>query len=252
MKIYVLGYRQNQGKPEVGYDAEPKWRMASRQQAAPINLKLIKRMVDAVEGTLTASRDRALVLIGFASGLRRSEVAGICFEHLARHSNGSGITITLPRSKTDQEGQGREVEIARGSQPENTPVSECTCPIRALEQWLRQANITGGPVFRKVSRGKNMQKAALNPASVAWILKRALGRAGVRDLDRMAPTRSGRVSQPRPSTTGCRNSRSGSRRGTRPRACWRNTSGPNRRRVGKRLRAWDFEKRRRTHVWTGV
>jgi hypothetical protein len=49
---------------------------------------------------------------------------------------------------------------------------------------LRQANITSGPVFRKVSRGENVQKAALNPASVAWILKRALGRAGVRDLDR--------------------------------------------------------------------
>ena len=90
----------------------------------------------------------------------------------------------LPKSKTDQEGQGREVEIARGSQPENTPGSECTCPIRALEQWLRQANITSRPVFRKVSRGEKVQKTALNPASVAWILRRALGRAGVRDLDR--------------------------------------------------------------------
>jgi len=38
----------------------------------------------------------------------------------------------LPKSKTDQEGQGREVEIARGSQPEHTPLSECTCPVRAL------------------------------------------------------------------------------------------------------------------------
>jgi site-specific recombinase XerC len=88
---------------------------------AAVNLNLIKRMVDTMEGTLTASRDRVLVLIGFAGGLRRSEVAGICFEHLQLHSSGSGITITLPQSKTDQERQGREVEIARGSQPENTP-----------------------------------------------------------------------------------------------------------------------------------
>jgi hypothetical protein len=78
--------------------------------------------------------------------------------------------------------QGREVEIARGSQPENTPLAECTCPVRALDQWLRQAGIDSGLVFRKVNRGENVQKAALNPASVAWILKRALGRAGVRDL----------------------------------------------------------------------
>jgi integrase len=64
------------------------------------------------------------------------------------------------------------------------PLSECTCPVRALEQWLRQAGIESGPVFRKVNSGGNVQKATLNPASVAWILKRALGRAGVRDLHR--------------------------------------------------------------------
>jgi integrase len=67
-------------------------------------------------GPLTASRDRALILIGVRGGLRRSELAGIRCEHLLPHAR--GITITLPKSKTDQEGQGREVEIARGSQPE--------------------------------------------------------------------------------------------------------------------------------------
>jgi hypothetical protein len=71
-------------------------------------------------GPLTASRDRALILIGFAGELRRSELAGIRFEQLQPHAQ--GITITLPKSKTDQKGQGREVEIARGSQPEHTPL----------------------------------------------------------------------------------------------------------------------------------
>jgi hypothetical protein len=97
---------------------------------AAVTLKLIRRTLDIVEsGPLTASRDRALILIGFAGGLRRSELAGIRFEDLQWHSSGSGITITLPRSKTDQEGQGREVEIVRGSQPECTPLAECTCPV---------------------------------------------------------------------------------------------------------------------------
>ena len=159
--------------------------LGTKQQGKEaITVKMIRRMVDTVEGTLTASRDRALILIGFAGGLRRSELARIEFEHLHWHSR--GITLTLPRSKTDQEGEGREVEIARGSQPENTPLSECTCPVRALEQWLRQANIKAGPVFRKVERGENLQKTALNPASVAFILKRALKRAGVRDLNRFS------------------------------------------------------------------
>lgn len=42
-------------------------------------------------------------------------------------------------------------------------MSECICPIRVLEQWLRQANISSGPVYRKVSRGENVQKATMNP-----------------------------------------------------------------------------------------
>jgi integrase len=89
---------------------------------AAVNLKLIKRMVDAVEGTLTAARDRALILIGFAGGMRLSELAGICFEDLAWDSSGSGITITLPKSKTDQE--GRE---GKSRSPEAASPTTCLC-----------------------------------------------------------------------------------------------------------------------------
>ncbi len=134
----------------------------------------------------------------------------------------------LPKSKTDQEGQGREVEIARGSQPENTPLAECTCPVRALDQWLRQAGIESGPVFCKVNRGENVQKTALNPASVAWIDKRALGRAGIRDLHRCGAhsLRAGFA------TTAFDNSVPEFKI-RQPRACWRSTFGPNRRRDKK-------------------
>lgn len=166
-EVYA-GIRRDKGTKQEAKDA--------------ITVKMIRRMVDSVEGTLTAARDRALILVGFAGGLRRSELAGIHCEHLTRHSR--GYTISIPKSKTDQEGQGREVEIAYGRQPENTPLSECTCPVRALEQWLRQANIKDGPVFPKVSRGENVQKAALHPGSIAGIVKRALKRAGVHDVNR--------------------------------------------------------------------
>jgi integrase len=94
-------------------------------------------MVDIVEGgPLTASRDRALILIGVRGGLRRSELAGIRCEHLQPHAR--GITITLPKSKTDQEGQGREVEIARGSQPE-TRRSPNVVPRQNSQLRLNQA-----------------------------------------------------------------------------------------------------------------
>jgi integrase len=197
-------------------------------------------MVDTVQGTLTAARGRALILIGFAGGLRRSELAGICFDHLQWHSSGRGITITLPKSKTDRERQGREVEIARGSQPENTPLSEFTCPIRALEQWLRQANIRSGPVFRRVSRGENVQKAVLNPASVAWILQRALGRAGVRDLHRYGAhsLRAGFATTA--FDNGAPEFKIRRQTGHKTSRMLEKYIRPNRRRDRKRLRAWGF------------
>jgi len=150
----------------------------------PVTVELLRRAIGAAEGTLTASRDRALLLIGFAGGLRRSELAAMRIEHLRWHRK--GITVFLPGSKTDQEGQGREVELPLGIQPAQTPLSELTCPVRALDQWLRQAALSDGPVFRKVTHAQTV-RGALGPHSVGgWIVKRALGRAGLtaRELTR--------------------------------------------------------------------
>jgi hypothetical protein len=53
-----------------------------------------------------------MLAIGFAGAFRRSELVGIDLEHVARHRE--GIVITLPRSKTDQEGKGRQSRSRRG------------------------------------------------------------------------------------------------------------------------------------------
>ena len=52
-----------------------------------------------------------------------------------------GLTVTLRRSKTDQEGVGRKVGIPYGSNPQ-------TCPVRTVQAWLEVAAIVEGPVFR--------------------------------------------------------------------------------------------------------
>jgi integrase len=117
-----------------------------------------------------------------ARQLRRSELAGIRFEHLQPHA--LGITIMLPKSKTDQEGQEGE------SRSRVAAISSiCRCPNaparsgRSSSGCARPASRAGRSSARSTVGG-NVQKATLNPASVAWILKRALGRAGVRDLHR--------------------------------------------------------------------
>ncbi len=98
-------------------------------------------------GSLRGLRDRAMLLVGFAGGLRRSEVVGLDVGP-EQTEDGSGwveilkdgMVVTL-RGKTGW----REVEIGRGS-------SDQTCPVHALTQWLHYARIDFGPIFVAVSR----------------------------------------------------------------------------------------------------
>ncbi|WP_420239748.1 site-specific integrase [Telmatobacter bradus] len=147
----------------------------------PIDLELLKRSLASAEGALAASRDRAVFLVGFAGGMRRSELAAMKFEDLTWHKR--GITIFLPNSKTDQEGQGREVELPLGSQDDNVPLAERTCPVRALEQWLKIASISSGPVFRRISHAQTVGKTGLDPRSIAEIVKRLLRRTGLSEKE---------------------------------------------------------------------
>ena len=120
------------------------------------------------------------MLVGFSGGLRRSELAALRLEDLHRHKR--GITLELPYSKTDQEGQGREVEIPCGAQPAGTPLAELTCPVRALEQWIAQANLKEGAIFRHVTAAQTI-RGALSARAIGEIVKRAFARAGLNEKE---------------------------------------------------------------------
>jgi integrase len=75
-----------------------------------------------------------------------------------------GMTITLRRSKTDQEGRGRTVGICHQARPD-------ACPVRALGAWIQAAGIQEGPIFRKVAKSGKVAEDALTGAGVAYILK---------------------------------------------------------------------------------
>ncbi len=120
-------------------------------------------------GDLSGARDRALLLAGYTGGLRRSELAAAAVEDLLWKDEGA--VLTLRRSKTDQEGQGRQVAIPRGAHP-------ATCPVTALRLWIEAAGLETGPLFREVDRHGRVAGARLHPNSVGAILKRAVARAG--------------------------------------------------------------------------
>jgi integrase len=129
--------------------------------------------VDSVIG----ARDAALLTIGFCGGFRRSELAGIDIEHVEETAD--GLSILLPRSKTDQEGLGRTVGIPYVPGP--------ACPVRAWQRWINLAGITSGPAFRSVDRHGNVSArrredgslAPLTDKAIALVIKRAAEAAGL-------------------------------------------------------------------------
>jgi site-specific recombinase XerD len=139
-------------------------------QKAPALTDDIRAMVDATDAGIIGARDRALVLLGFAGAFRRSELVGLDFEDCTFGKD--GLTITLRRSKTDQDGAGRKIGIPYGANPE-------TCPVRVLQSWLELAGITSGPMFRSISRHGQVQPGRLSGIDVARVVKKLAERAGL-------------------------------------------------------------------------
>jgi integrase len=139
-------------------------------QKTPALTDDIRAMVDATDHGLIGARDRALVLLGFASAFRRSEIVGLDVEDCAFGKD--GLTIKLRRSKTDQDRVGGKIGIPYGSNPE-------TCPVRVLQSWMEQAGITTGPLFRSISRHGHVQPGRLSGIDVARIVKKLTERAGL-------------------------------------------------------------------------
>jgi integrase len=139
-------------------------------QKAPALIADIRAMVEGTDAGLIGARDRALILLGFAGAFRRSELVTLDVGDLA--FNGDGLTVTLRRSKTDQEAQGRKIGVPYGSNPD-------TCPVRTLQAWLEQGAILNGPVFPSVTRHGKVQSGRLSPADVARIVKKLAQRVGL-------------------------------------------------------------------------
>lgn len=147
-----------------------------RQKEAILPEDLIAMLETLDRGSLRGIRDRAMLLIGFAGGLRRSEITGL---DLGRDQTedgrgwietfDKGLLVTL-RGKTGW----REVEIGRGS-------SDATCPVAAVETWIKFAKLAKGPLFRRVTaEGKNVGPERLNDQEVARLVKKTALAAGVR------------------------------------------------------------------------
>src|SRR5262249_32545523 len=98
----------------------------------------VQQMIGATENTLLGCRDRALLLLGFATGLRRSELIALDVSDLTYVPD--GLVVLVRHSKSDPSGSGRRIGVRRH---DGSPES---CPVQAIRGWLEQSAITGGPL----------------------------------------------------------------------------------------------------------
>ena len=140
------------------------------RKAAALATADIHKLVATCDPGLTGQRDRAMILLGFAGALRRSELVGIKREHLTFTTD--GLRLHLPRSKSDQTGEGAEIGIPRGTNKD-------TCPVRAMERWLETSQCQYGPVFRKIDMWGSLNLEALRPNAVRVMLRQRAQKAGI-------------------------------------------------------------------------
>ncbi len=134
-------------------------------------------------------RDMALLLIGFAGGFRRSELAAFDLRDVG--FTAEGLVLFVGRSKADQERHGAEVGI------EAVPES-ALCAVTALRRWLEARGDAPGALFCRLDRGGNLvagadgRLLAIDPATIARVVKRAVTRTGIGAADFSAHSLPGR------------------------------------------------------------
>lgn len=139
-----------------------------KRQVAPATADRLTVMLDACGTDLRGLRDRALLTLGFGGAFRRSELVAIRIEDI--EETPEGVRVTLPRSKTDQEGQGQVVPVLDG------PRLRVKAAIAA---WKDAARIEGGYLFRTIAKNERVQVRAITDRTVANIVKQRAEAAGL-------------------------------------------------------------------------
>ena len=140
----------------------------------PILINHLKQIINVINeqdvAEIVKLRNKALILIGFGGGFRRTELISIDYEDLEFVEE--GVKITLRRSKTDQFGEG----MIKGL-PYFT--NKTYCPVLNIKNWIKLSKIKTGPIFRRFAKGSTLTKHRLTDQSVVLIIKEYLKIAGI-------------------------------------------------------------------------
>ncbi|MDA8232760.1 MAG: site-specific integrase [Magnetospirillum sp.] len=139
--------------------SEPKRKLA----LATVDLRAMIESLPT-RGALRAKRDKAILLLGFAGALRRSEICGLTVDDLIWSEK--GLVLRIRGAKGDRENAGQRVAVPRGR-------SGDVCPVAAVREWLAAASIDKGPVFRPLVFDDEVENGPLAPQMVGALVKKA-------------------------------------------------------------------------------
>jgi site-specific recombinase XerD len=161
----------------------------SQKGARALRTEDIIALCETFGHDIRSLRNKAIILLGFAGGFRRSEIVGLNAEDL-EFEKGT-LRVTLLRSKTDQEGEGRTIVIMPGQNLK-------TCPVAAIRAWLAAADLEhegGDPIFRPINRHSGIELNRLSDRAVDLIVKGACRAAHLKELYSAHSLRAGHVTE---------------------------------------------------------
>lgn len=148
-------------------------------KARAISYFEVLRMADSCEPSVLGVRDKAILLMGWCSALRRSELVALNIGDL--EFSEKGVIVTIRRSKTDQEGEGSRIAIPFAAGP--------LCAVKALERWIGrlypQDKKPESPLFLSIGSGgrrrwyKKNHTGRLTPRMISIIVKKYAKIAGL-------------------------------------------------------------------------
>ena len=157
-------------------DARPRRVKALREWDIAAMLSVCDGLANHPKKRKIALRDAAIIAVGFAGALRRSEICGLRVEdvEIVNGGEGPGMFLHIRRSKTDQLGKGQSIAIPEGA---------FIRPVERLRRWLAVSGITEGPAFQTMWRGGRTRGRALHATDIPRLVKGYVGEIGLDPAD---------------------------------------------------------------------
>ena len=145
-------------------------RIERPRQKEPLQVEQLRMIADRLraQNTTMAARDLAILVLGFASALRRSNIVTIGLEDV--EFTARGLIVTIHREKQDQEGEGRIIALPKGTDPR-------TDPVLCVRSWLMRRGPAPGRLFTRLDRGD--VGGPMDAEAVAKIVKRSVALIGL-------------------------------------------------------------------------